>query len=211
MKIISENNHESIATSCEFLRAGKVISFATDTVYGLAVDAANERAVERLYNLKKRDLKKPIAIFLRDIKTAEKIFYFDKIAKKIADRFLPGALTLVLKQKVQSDIKIAANLNCDAENFLGFRIINRDFIEKLLAEFDGVIAVTSANKSGQEAATNSENIKKYFADCDLDLIVDGGDLAQKNISTVVKIVDEKITILRHGVISESLIKQTVNL
>ena len=211
MKIISENNPESIAIACEFLRSGKVISFASDTVYGLAVDAANEKAVELLYNLKKRDLKKPIAIFLRDKKTAEKIFYFDEIAKKLADKFLPGAVTLVLKQKAQSAIKIAENLNHDAENFLGFRIIDRDFVEKLMAEFGGILAVTSANKSGEEPATSAKEIKKYFADCDLDLIIDGGDLSQKNISTVIKIADQKITILRHGAILESLIKKTVKI
>ena len=81
MKIMPENNSEVLALSCKFLREGKVISFATDTVYGIAVDAKNESAVELLYSLKKRDAKKPIAIFVKDIETAENIFYFDSLNK----------------------------------------------------------------------------------------------------------------------------------
>lgn len=206
MKIIPENNSEVLALACKFLREGKVISFATDTVYGIAVDATNESAVELLYSLKKRDAKKPIAIFVKDIETAENIFYFDDLAKKIATKFFPGSLTLVLKQKPESITEIAKNLNSDAQNFLGFRIVECDFVKKLMSEFGGILAVTSANLAGEESAISAKEVEKYFANSNLDLIIDGGILEQKNISTVVKIVDQKIEILRHGVIKESLIK-----
>ncbi len=206
MKIVPENSDEVLALACKFLRAGKAISFATDTVYGIAVDATNESAVELLYSLKKRDTKKPIAIFVKDIETAESIFYFDDLAKKIAARFLPGSLTLVLKQRQKSVIKIARNLNSNVQNFLGFRIVDSDFVKKLMAEFDGILAVTSANLAGEEAATNAKEVEKYFANSNLDLVVDGGILAQKNISTVIKIADKQVEILRHGAIKESIIK-----
>lgn len=210
MKIILENNCESVALACQFLREGKVVAFATDTVYGIAVDATNERAVDGLYLIKKRDVKKPIAVFVKNLKIAEQIFCFDKIAKKIAEKFLPGSLTLVLKQRSDSHIKIAKNLNCDAQNFLGFRIVDCDFIARLMAEFDGILAVTSANPSGLESAIRASEVEKYFANSGLSLIVDGGNLSPKNISTVVKIVDQKIEILRHGVVSELLIKQALD-
>lgn len=208
MQIINQNNQEALALAAKMLRAGKAISFATDTVYGIAVDATKESAVELLYSLKKRDLKKPIAIFVRDILTAQKIFFFDEISKKIADKFFPGSLTLVLKQRPQSEIKIAKNLNSDVQNFLGFRIVNSDFVKKLMAEFDGILAVTSANIAGEPSAVSAEEVKKYFANSNLSLIIDGGKLVEKNISTVVKVVDQKIQILRHGVIAESLIKNS---
>lgn len=206
MKVILENNKEALKLAVAYLREGKVISFATDTVYGIAADAENERAVECLYNLKKRDHQKPIAVFVKDIKAAEDIFYFDDISKKIAAKFLPGGLTLVLKQRPESLHKIAKNLNSDAKNFLGFRIVDRDFVKKLLAEFDGILAVTSANQAGEEPAVKAKEVADYFLNSDLDLVIDGGDLVQKNISTVVKVFDQKIEILRHGAIAESLIK-----
>lgn len=208
MKIISENSENAVALACEMLRQGQVISFATDTVYGVAVDATNEKAVEKLYEAKKRDAKKPVAIFVKDILAAEKIFYFDEKAKKIAAKFFPGALTLVLKQRYDVH-KIAKNLNCEAQNFLGFRIVDRNFITKLMAEFDGILAVTSANLSGLEPANSAAQIKEHFANSSLSLIVDGGELSPKGVSTVVKVYDQKVEILRHGVISELLIKQAL--
>lgn len=211
MKIVPENNPNAISLACQMLRQGEVISFATDTVYGFAVDASNEKAVEKLYALKNRDAKKPVAIFVKDISDAKKIFHFEDSAKKIAEKFLPGALTLVLQQNNSDFCQIAKNLNREAENFLGFRIVNRDFIMKLMAEFSGILAVTSANLSGAEPANNSAQIEKYFANSNLSLIVDGGELSSKAVSTVVKVIDNKIEILRHGAISELLIKQVLGL
>ncbi|MDX2083601.1 MAG: L-threonylcarbamoyladenylate synthase [Rickettsiales bacterium] len=200
MLIIKESDAQAVEIACQFLQADKVISFACDTVYGLAVDASSQKAVENLYNLKKRDSKKPVAIFVKDISTAKKIFVFDKKAKEIAQKFLPGMLTLVLKKKVQNRIKLAQNLNLQHEDFLGFRIIDHDFVTKLVSAFDGILAVTSANLSGQEAALQAAEVKKYFADSNLDLIIDGGTLMPQKISTVVKIDNGKIEILRRGAI-----------
>ncbi len=210
MKIISENNCDAVTLACQYLREGKVVSFATDTVYGMAVNAADTKAVERLYSLKKRDLKKPIAVFVKDLETAEKIFCFDEISKKLAAKFLPGSLTLVLQQRPDSLIKIADNLT-SAENFLGFRIVNHDFVQNLMRAFDGVLAVSSANISRDEPAIDAQAVQDYFANVDLDLLIDGGRSVQKTASTVVKISDKKVEILRHGAIAESLIKISLDL
>lgn len=207
MKVISENNPEAVDLAVKVLRAGKAISFATDTVYGVAVDASNQKAVELLYTLKKRDPKKPIAIFLQDIASAQEVFYFDEVSQKIASNFLPGKLTLVLKQRSEGNTKIATNLNYDAQNFLGFRIVECEFIRKMMEKFGGILAVTSANPAGAAPATDAGEVKKYFANSDLDLIIDGGKLISKNVSTVVRVADRKIEILRQGAISESLINQ----
>ena len=205
MKIISENNSDSVTLACQYLLEGKIISFPTDTVYGIAVDASNTKAVDRLYDLKKRDTTKPIAIFVKDLKEAENIFSFDEISQKLAAKFLPGSLTLVLKKKKNCSIKISEKLS-DAENFLGFRIINHDFVKNLMEAFDGVLAVSSANISGGKPATSAKEVENYFANSDLELLIDGGISIQKNASTVVKIFDKKIEILRHGAVEESSIK-----
>ena len=198
MHIVNESEKNAVALACDFLRAGKIISFATDTIYALAVDASNVKAVEALYKIKNRDEKKPIAIFVKDLAAAEKIFFFDEIVEKIAEKNLPGSLTLVLKTKFQNSDKIAPNLNQGGDGFLGFRIPDHTFTKKLLAEFDGILAATSANFSAQKPALSAAEVEKYFADSDLDLLVDGGKSAQQIASTVAKISDKKITILRQG-------------
>lgn len=196
MLVLEESDPNALNIACDFLRAGKIISFATDTVYGLAADATNHTAISTLYRIKNRDEKKPIAIFVKDLATAKKIFYFDETSKKIAKKFLQESLTLVLKKKSKNPCKLAYNLNQIDDEFLGFRIVNRQFITNLLEKFNGILAVTSANISSQKSATNSQEIKKYFANSDLGLIVDGGESATEIASTVIKICDKKIIILR---------------
>lgn len=196
MLIIKESDPNAVNLACEFLRAGKIISFTTDTVYGLAVDAANSKAVENLFALKKRDQKKPIAIFVKDLNAAKKIFYFDETAEKIAEKFSSESLTLILEKKPESTRLLAANLNQNDEKFLGFRIVNRDFIQNLLTKFAGILAVTSANPSTAKAAIRASEVEEYFAKSNLDLLVDGGKSEREIASTVIKIVDQKIQIIR---------------
>jgi L-threonylcarbamoyladenylate synthase len=195
MKIINEKDSAAADIAADFLKAGKIISFATDTVYGVAVDASNEKAVASLYQLKNRDQKKPIAIFVKDIASAKKNFSFSKKAEEIAEKFLPGALTLVLPIRPETSLDLASNLNNNHDGFLGFRIVDTDFIKKLFEKFDGILAVTSANLSGEKEAQNAQEVAKKFLE--LDLLIDG-EITSKTPSTVAKIIEDKITILRQG-------------
>ncbi|OFW80629.1 MAG: threonylcarbamoyl-AMP synthase [Alphaproteobacteria bacterium RIFCSPLOWO2_01_FULL_40_26] len=193
--IINQKAPNAVNLACKFLREGKVISFPSDTIYGIAVDASNSKAVRALYRIKNRDEKKPIAIFVKDLKAAEKIFCFDKLSKKIVRKFFPGQLTLVLKTKPEASSFLASNLNKNNDGFLGFRIIDSFFVQKLFEKFDGNLAVTSANISDQKAATSAKEVAKYFEK--LDLVIDGG-ICDGQPSTVAKITDDKIEILRQG-------------
>ena len=136
MLIIKESDTNALELACESLRLGKIVSFTADTVYGLAVDASNSKAVEALFALKKRDPKKPIAIFVKDLASAKKIFSFDEVAEKFAEKFASESLTLILETKPESSALLAPNLNQNDEKFLGFRIVNRDFIKNLLVNLD---------------------------------------------------------------------------
>lgn len=195
--IIKSKNPESIKKSIEILKSGGIIAIPTDTIYGLACDALNEKAVKRLYELKSRQKSKPIAIFAPNLEIAQKFLEFDKKSIEIANNFLPGALTLVLKAKntdfVQKIPKLLVN-----NSFIGLRIPNNEFCEKLLGDFGGILAVTSANISNKDCANNINDIKEYFQD-NLDLIIDAGDLGS-NASTVIKIDNENIEFLRQGAI-----------
>lgn len=198
MQIIKESDNAAIDLACEFLRAGKIISFAADTVYGLAVDASNSKAVDALFALKQRDLKKPIAIFVKDLEAAKKIFYFDETATKISERFARESLTLILETKARGTPLLASNLNQNNNKFLGFRIVNRDFITKLLEKFGGILAVTSANPSNEKAALTALEVEKYFTNSNLDLLIDGGKSERGIASTVIKISGGKTEIIRPG-------------
>lgn len=195
MRVINERDIDAADIASDFLKNGKIISFATDTVYGLAVDASNSKAVDDLYQLKNRDQKKPIAVFVKDIEAAKQIFVFNKKAEEIAKKFLPGALTLVLQTKPQTSPILASNLNSNNDGFLGFRIVNNKFINDLFEKFSGILAVTSANISGEQEAKNPQEIKNKFPE--LDLLIDG-KISSQAPSTVVKITDEETIILRQG-------------
>ena len=196
MLIIKESDTNALELACESLRLGKIVSFTADTVYGLAVDASNSKAVEALFALKKRDPKKPIAIFVKDLASAKKIFSFDEVAEKFAEKFASESLTLILETKPESSALLAPNLNQNDEKFLGFRIVNRDFIKNLLEKFGGSLAVTSANPSNEKAAITALEVENYFTKSNLDLLVDGGKSEREIASAVIKIVSGKIQIIR---------------
>lgn len=201
MKIIKELDLNSVEIACATLKAGGIISFATDTIYGVAADASNEKAVDKLYEIKKRDQKKPIAIFVKNLEKAQEIFNFDYLSTKLAKEFMPGAITLVLKTR--NSANLAKNLNYNNDGFLGFRIVDREFITKLMNKFEGNLAVTSANISKQKSSTTNEEVKNYFKNSNLDLLIEGKEPEHKVASTVIKVENGKPEILRQGAINLS--------
>jgi len=192
-----------IKKACKILNEGGVICFATETVYALACDATNDQAVAKLYAIKKRDKKKPIAIFAQNIEQAQEFLHFDPAEKALAQNFMPGALTLILQKKCDA-VKISPFLNEDDKN-IGLRIPNHQFSLALLENFNKPIAATSANLSSLPPAVNFEEAQKKFAN-KANLIIDGGECAHKIASTVVKI-DDDLQILREGALPAKKLKE----
>lgn len=204
MKRILESDKNAVKEAADQLKSAKVISFATDTVYGFAVDASSKNSVDELYKLKKRDKKKPIAIFLSKKEDAKKYFEISEKEEKIIENFMPGAITLVVKKR--SDVKnLAQNLNLN-DDYIGFRIVKSDFLEKLLAEFGGALAVTSANISGANSTISADEVFAGFSENKDLLLIDGGICKEKIPSTVVKIENNSVIILREGAVNSELIK-----
>lgn len=202
MLVITEQSQNAAEIAAQALKNNQVICFATETVYALACDTTSDIAVARLYEIKKRNPKKPIAVFIKDLKTAEKFLNFNDIEKKIAQNFMPGMITLILDKKPNSLVSPLLNNN---ENTLGLRIPNHKFCLELLKNFDGVIAATSANISDQKEAIDYLQAVKYFKN-KVDLIIDGGVCQHKMASTVLKINGDKIDILREGPITKNQIQ-----
>ena len=173
---------DAFAKAAEVLNLGGVAVIPTDTVYGLAARPDFPDAVDRLYTIKGRELKKPIALLASDIAAIERFGYpLVGKARELAERHWPGALTLVVGKE-------------------GFRIPDHDRTRRLLADCGGVLRVTSANLSGQRPATDAP---QALADVGLsaDYVVDDGVSPGGVPSTVVRVnADGSLEVLREGAI-----------
>ncbi|MES2677322.1 MAG: L-threonylcarbamoyladenylate synthase [Pseudomonadota bacterium] len=209
MQILQQNDPSAAKIAAEILRNNGIICFATETVYALACDASSDIAVAALYKIKQRDLKKPIAVFVQDLKTAKEFLNFSQAEEAIAKKFMPGMISLVLQKKnlIQQKIKISSLLNNNDKN-LALRIPDHQFCLELLNEFKGIIAATSANPSNQAAATDFEQAQKYFLN-KIDLIIDGGVCLHKIASTVLK-VEDGIKIIRSGLITKNQLELCIS-
>jgi L-threonylcarbamoyladenylate synthase len=195
MLVIDQKNPNAVNVAIDFLKKGKVICFATDTVYGVAVDATNPSAVERLYELKNREKNKPIAIFLKDLESAKKIFIFNSLSNSIVEKYIPGGITVILETNKFAQKILAKNLNNNDNNFIGFRIVDSYFVNKLFKKYNGILAVSSANKAFKDACISANSVKKNLKD--LDLLI-AGKKTSKISSTIVKIDANKLTLIRQG-------------
>jgi len=187
----------TLMKSKKLLQDGQVIAFPTETIYGLGCDAKNCEAVKKIYRLKKRSYSKPLAVFFKNVKQAKKYLIFNKNANILARNFMPGEITLVLKKKKNSGLSKFLNINSDT---LGFRIPNHKFCLQLLEEFGEPICVTSANISGQEISTRSEDVKKYFGDS-VYIVRRDNAKSSKKASTIIELTKEKVEFIREGSIS----------
>lgn len=173
-----------LAAATKTLLSGGVVVIPTDTVYGLAAHPDFSDAVARLYTIKQRETAKPIALLAADAAAAERFLGgMDPVARRVAARNWPGALTLVLA--------------AGTSTFEGLRVPDHDWTRRLLAACGGVLRVTSANLSGQRAATEAEGALKDVG-LSADLVIDDGVSPGGVASTVAKIADGRITVLRDG-------------
>jgi L-threonylcarbamoyladenylate synthase len=204
MLVIDEKKSNAVEVAIDFLQKGKVICFATDTVYGVAVDATNPKAVEGLYKLKKRDKNKPIAIFLKNLESAKKLFIFNDLSSEIVEKYMPGDITAILKTTDYAKKILAKNLNNNDNNFIGFRIIDSYFVQKLFEKYNGILAVSSANEASQNPCISASLVKKNLKN--LDLLI-AGKKTSKISSTIVKIVENELILIRQG---KLILKDYVN-
>lgn len=198
MLVISQYDKNAVKLAREFLLAGKIIAIPTDTVYGLAVDATNFQAVKKLFIVKKRDEKKPIAIFLKNKMQIKNLFGKCELLNKLVDKYLPGKLTIVAKLNSNPKITLAKNLNLENQQYLGFRMVDSYFIKKLFKGFNLILAVSSANISNQKVFNNAKEIAN--SSLKIDLVI-SGEVLNNLPSTIVKIEDQQIKIIRQGEIS----------
>jgi L-threonylcarbamoyladenylate synthase len=192
-------NDADIQIAAKAINNGAIIVFPTDTVYGLGCNPYNHNAVLSLYEIKKRKRTKPFPVIGYSKKELEKIAEFNTLEGKIAEKFWPGPITLILKVK---DKEIQESLGLDEK--IAVRVPNNQCVLALLKECKLLVG-TSANISGTEPFNDpklcDENLSGY------DLLIDGGIIPSQGESTIVQIENNDIKILRKGGISEEEIKE----
>ncbi|MFX1478983.1 MAG: L-threonylcarbamoyladenylate synthase [Promethearchaeota archaeon] len=182
---------------------GKVIAFPTDSVYGIGGDPQNLEVINRIYAIKFRERSKGLLLLVSDYEEANKIAEFNDTARKLADRFWPGQLTLILKKKEPNIIPPEVTA---FQNTIGLRIPENKIILNILkllkeqSNFGGIIG-TSANYSGEPPSISGEEVTKKILS-PIDLIIDGGKSKSKLPTTIVDCTTKEVKFLRIGAISD---------
>ena len=187
-------DYDGLKIALESIRNGGVLIFPTDTVYGIGCDPYNKEAVNRVYTIKKRNKTKGVPILGYSKADLEKIVVFDETTKKIAKKFWPGQLTIILPVK---DKKLKESM--DATDKIAVRVPDNKCILSLLKQCKLIIG-TSANLSTENSFVEPDLCAKSITG--YDIFLDGGTLESLGESTIIEIVNKEIKILRKGVISQ---------
>lgn len=198
VKIHHENPEASLVKyAAEQIRAGQVLGMPTDTFYGLAADPFNLRAVERVYEIKSRSGHKPLSLLIESVEQAEDLarplpdeFY------KLARRFWPGPLTIIVRAASRLPLKVTANTGNVA-----LRVPAAKIPLAVVHAAAIPITATSANLSGAAECTTAEQVRDQLQDR-ISIIVDGGTSPREVASTIVDLSDEEARwrVIREGAI-----------
>lgn len=180
-----------IGKCVEVLKNGGLAVFPTETVYGIGVDAFNEDALKALYEKKQRPLNKPLLMHISGIEMAEAVAILDDTARELIRRFTPGPLTLVVKKK-----QCVPDIAVSGGDTVGLRFPSNNIFLGISKAFNGPIAATSANISGEKSATDISGLDSVMDIADV--IIDGGECRFGLESTIVSLVEETPKILRLG-------------
>lgn len=200
-EILSANDPRAIPRALEILQAGGLVAFPTDTVYGLGCLAFNQTAIELIYIAKDRPLEKAIPILIADADDLDKIA--DAVparARRLAFRFWPGPLTLILPKRVDLPAAVSATAT------VGVRVPDHE-VARALLRAAGPMAVSSANLSGQESPRTVREVIRQL-NGRIPLVLDGGETRGGVPSTVVDVTGAEPVILRAGPVTFEQIKST---
>ena len=195
-------NTQSIAQAARILTDGGLVGFPTETVYGLGADATNGEAVASIFAAKGRPRFNPLIVHIEDLAQAEKHAEFSETARALAHAFWPGALTLVLPRRADSNLSHLVSAGLDT---VALRVPSHPVARDLLAACRRPIAAPSANLSGKVSATTAEHVAEGLSG-KVDFILDGGPSSLGLESTVIGFEGSKPTLLRPGAVAREEIE-----
>lgn len=191
--------------AARLIRAGGLVAFPTETVYGLGADATNDTAVARIFEAKERPSFNPLIVHSPSISEVWKYAESNRRAEALADKFWPGALTMVLprKQKAKLSLLVSAGLPSVA-----IRVPAHAGARDLLRLSGRPIAAPSANRSGRISPTTAQHVAESLGDA-VDLILDGGPCRIGVESTIIDVTGDRVALLRPGGVSLEAIEEAV--
>lgn len=203
---MQENVHlqVEIEKADAILRAGGLVAFPTETVYGLGADAKNPDAIAKIFGAKKRPMNHPLIVHLTDRhQLKEWVNEIPLVAEQLAEAFWPGPLTLIFKKATGVLDSITGG-----QNTIGIRFPNHPIAVMLLQQFGGGLAAPSANRFGRISPTTSDAVREELGST-VDMILEGGQCAVGVESTIVDISSGSPVILRPGMISKAAIESVL--
>lgn len=201
--VIKQSHSGSISSAKSVLFMGGVIAVPTDTVYGIACLVDNPKSINRLYDIKQRDVLKAVPVLIGTIEQIEDISSdFPESGRLLARHLWPGALTIIIKKHPELPKELTAF------DTVGVRMPNHKWLRQLMEEC-GPLAVTSANISGDPALAGSNDVLETLGE-KIDLLIDGGQCVGGIPSTVVDCTKSPVRILRIGGITKETITHIIS-
>lgn len=186
---------DDISLVADFILSGGIGGVPTETVYGLASDATNESAVRKIFSAKGRPFIDPLIVHVCDMQMAEEVAYFSDDAKKLAEKFWAGPLTMILPKKDCIGGIVTAGLDTVA-----VRMPAHPMMQELIRKSGKPIAAPSANPFGYVSPTTAEHVREQLGD-KIDFILDGGECKCGVESTIILMTSSPKKLLRPGPIS----------
>ena len=205
MVIFNEKNSinlEDIKEAAKFIKSGKLVIFPTETVYGIGADGLNSNAINDIFRAKGRKNDNPLILHVSSIDMVYRIARnINDIELKLMNKFFPGPLTIIFDKKECVPYEATGGLDT-----VGIRMPSNIIANKLIEYSDTPIAAPSANVSGKPSGTNISDIIDELGD-KVSAIIDGGDTKIGVESTVVRVIDNKIHILRPGYVTKEMLEE----
>ena len=198
-------NSDSIAHAVAVLRRGGLVAIPTETVYGLAADAANDGAVAGIFAAKDRPRFNPLIVHVRDVEHALTLAEFSPMAFQLAAAFWPGPLTLVLSRRAHARVSLLATAGLDT---IALRVPAHETARILLEQSQLAVAAPSANRSGTISSTTAAHVAGSFGEA-VDLVLDAGPAEHGIESTIVGLYGTGPVLLRPGALPREQIESVV--
>ena len=196
---------ENIDIIIDEIKSGNPVIIPTDTIYGIACDALNKKAVNKVYKIKKRDNNKPLTLNLNKKKDITKYAYItNKLEKEIIKKLMPGAITLLLKKK-----EYVVDLISKNSEYIGVRIPNNKIVKEIIKKINSPLVLTSVNISGEMPIIDLDDLNSEISN-NIRYAIDVGIIDKGVESTIVKVTNNKVEILREGKITKKQIEDILS-